>query len=170
MHYPRQILYCFCAFFAKNVISLQCFQRRIMHNTERFSDSLMKHQVRPTANRIILLQALEEIDRAMTLSELENKVVTIDKSGIFRTLSLFKEHGLVHVIDDGEGTKYELCRSHHKAHDDDTHVHFHCERCHVTFCLEDVPIPKVDLPDGYVTMTANYIIKGICPNCTTRRH
>lgn len=135
------------------------------HHSETFSKILEEHGIKPTANRILVLRMLGEIDRPMSLSELEYKALTIDKSGIFRTLSLFKENGLVHVIDDGEGMRYELCRSHHTAHDDDTHVHFHCEKCHKTFCLEEIPIPEVVLPEGYRPMTANFIVKGICPQC-----
>ena len=45
----------------------------------------------------------------MSLSELEYKILSIDKSGIFRALTLFREHHLVHVIEDGgDGVRYEL--------------------------------------------------------------
>lgn len=136
---------------------------------DQYASLLEHHGVKPTANRIVIAKTLAAIDRPMSLSELEYKILTIDKSGIFRTLTLFRECGLVHAIDDGEGTKYELCRSHHDTHDDDTHVHFHCERCHTTFCLDDIPIPEVCLPEGYLPQTTNYIIKGLCPECRAKR-
>ncbi len=124
------------------------------------------HDIKPTANRIVVVNALMECERPMSLSELEYKILTIDKSGIFRTLTLFKEHHLVHVIEDGgEGVRYELCHSHSHEHDDDVHVHFFCEHCHKTFCLDKIKIPLVDLPDGYEMTTVNYVIKGCCPDC-----
>ncbi len=131
------------------------------------STELMEwHGIKPTANRIVVARALLACDRPMSLSELEDKILTIDKSGIFRTLSLFKEHHLVHVIEDGgDGVRYEICHSHSHEHDDDVHVHFYCERCHKTFCLDNIKIPQVDLPGGYEMTTANYVIKGCCPNC-----
>ena len=46
------------------------------------------------------------------------------RQGIFRSLTLFKEHHLVHAIEDGgDGTRYELCLSHDSARDEDAHVH-----------------------------------------------
>lgn len=124
------------------------------------------HDIKPTANRIVVVNALMECERPMSLSELEYKILTIDKSGIFRTLTLFKEHHLVHVIEDGgEGVRYELCHSHSHKHDDDVHVHFFCEHCHKTYCFENIKIPQVDLPDGYEMTTVNYVIKGRCPEC-----
>jgi Fur family ferric uptake transcriptional regulator len=60
---------------------------------------LQKHAIKPTANRIVLVKALSDIDRPMSLSELEDIILTIDKSNIFRALGIFKEHHLVHVID-----------------------------------------------------------------------
>lgn len=124
------------------------------------------HDIKPTANRIVVVNALMECERPMSLSELEYKILTIDKSGIFRTLTIFKEHHLVHVIEDGgEGVRYELCHSHNHKHDDDVHVHFFCEHCHKTYCFENIKIPQVDLPDGYEMTTINYVIKGRCPEC-----
>lgn len=104
----------------------------------------------------------------MSLSELEYKILSIDKSGVFRTLNLFREHHLVHVLEDGgDGVRYELCHSHNgHEHDDDQHVHFYCERCHRTFCLADTPIPTILLPEGYRAQSINYMVKGLCPECT----
>ena len=47
----------------------------------------------------------------------------------------------------------------------DMHTHFYCEACHRTFCLKDISAPIVDLPEGFLTYSVNYIIKGICPEC-----
>lgn len=129
---------------------------------------LMRHHgIRPTANRDIVVRTLADAVRPLTLSELEQEIVTIDKSGIFRTVTLFLERHLVHAIDDGcTGTRYELCRSLNDESDDDLHAHFHCEQCHQTFCLDDIPIPEVNLPEGYAKQSANFTIKGLCPKCS----
>lgn len=93
---------------------------------------LTEHGVKPTANRITVAKTLAAARRPMSLSELEAGIMSIDKSGIFRALTLFREHHLVHVIEDGSnGVRYELCQSHHgHDDDDDQHVHFDRERCH----------------------------------------
>lgn len=93
----------------------------------------------------------------------------MDKSSIFRVLTLFKNHHLVHVIEDGgDGVRYELCLNHSKDDDEDMHVHFYCEKCHRTFCFKDTRIPEVVLPDGYKMTNINYMVKGICPDCANK--
>ena len=137
-----------------------------MMNAQEIEKLLTDHGVRPTANRIVVAQAMSRHDGSYSLSELEDEIGTIDKSGIFRTLALFKEHHLVHTLESSDGTRYELCLSHNDEHDDDTHVHFYCERCMKTFCLPALAIPPVDLPQGYVMATVNYVVKGLCPACS----
>ena len=127
---------------------------------------MQRHGVKPTANRIVIARALASAGRPMSMTELETVVETIDKSNIFRTLQTFREAHLVHVLDDtGDGVRYELCRSHHDDEDDDLHVHFYCEKCHRTFCLEEIPVPPVTVPEGYVSYSVNYLVKGLCPDC-----
>jgi Fur family ferric uptake transcriptional regulator len=127
---------------------------------------LEKHGVKPTANRIVVVRALAQAGHPVTLTELEYIILSIDKSGVFRALTLFRKHHLVHAIDDmAGGTRYELCHRHSDEEDDDLHVHFYCEQCHRTFCLDQTPVPTVSLPDGFLMTSANFIVKGICPNC-----
>lgn len=138
---------------------------------EQLSVKLLEHHgVKPTSNRILVAKALETAQRPLSLMELETRIKTIDKSGIFRALTLFREHHMVHVIEDGgDGVRYELCRSHDDEHDDDMHVHFFCEVCRQTYCLDNIKIPPVELPGGFVMNTVNYMVKGMCPNCRDRR-
>lgn len=127
---------------------------------------LESHDIKPTANRIVVAKILYSSIMPLSMTELENKILTIDKSNIFRTLTLFKSNHLVHVIEDGSGgVKYELCHSHHEVVDDDMHAHFHCEVCGRTLCLDHVPIPMIEMPDGYIVHSVNYLVKGICPTC-----
>ena len=134
-------------------------------NESAITALMQEHGIRPTANRIIVAKALAEESRPLTMTELDDRIGSIDKSGIFRTLTLFKDQHLVHVLEDGEGVRYELCHSHDHSIDNDMHVHFHCEHCGQTICLEDLPIPEVTLPDGYEVQSANFVLKGICPKC-----
>ena len=137
-----------------------------MMDENRCVQLLEEHGVKPTANRIVVVKALAAAGRPMSLSELEYKILTIDKSGVFRCLTLFKEHRLVHVIEDGgDGVRYELCHSHDSETDEDLHVHFFCERCRRTYCLENIAIPEVALPEGFEQCSVNFMVKGICPEC-----
>lgn len=133
--------------------------------TERIVELFEAHGVKPTANRIVIARTLAAEEFPMSLTDLEHAVYPIDKSNIFRTLATFKAHHMVHVLEDGSSTRYELCRSNDDEDDEDMHVHFFCEHCHRTFCLYDTPIPEVDLPEGYHMETINYMVKGLCPEC-----
>ena len=133
---------------------------------EALEHLLGEHGVKPTANRLLIARALQEASGPMSMMELEAQLETIDKSNIFRTLTAFREAHLVHVLEDtGEGVRYELCHSHGEDHDEDLHVHFYCTRCHRTYCLEELPVPKVEVPEGFTVESASYLLKGICPAC-----
>lgn len=125
--------------------------------------------VKPTANRVLVLRTLLNTERPVSLSELEDELPYMDKSSIFRTLTLFKEHHVTHEIDDGTTLKYEACHSEHECSVSDMHTHFHCEVCQQTICLHDIQIPTVQLPEGYETHAINYMIKGICPQCAKKQ-
>ncbi len=134
---------------------------------DNFIEELFEHHgIKPTANRQLVARALADSRRPLSLAELEERLVTLDRSSIFRVLTLFRDQHLVHVIEGGsEGVHYELCQSHSHETDDDQHAHFHCEVCHRTFCLQEIPVPEVALPEGYTATSASYLIKGICPAC-----
>ena len=72
---------------------------------------LAKREIQPTAIRILVLQAMLKAGRSVSLLDLENMLDTVDKSSIFRTITLFLSHHLIHSIDDGTGSfKYAVCK------------------------------------------------------------
>ena len=108
-------------------------------DSETITDLLQDHSIRPTPNRMIIADTLSHATGPMSLMELEAEIGSIDKSNVFRALTLFRERHLVHVLESVDGVRYELCHS-HGPDDEDAHVHFECERCGKTYCLEDIPI------------------------------
>lgn len=134
-------------------------------------EKLLSHQVRPTANRELVLRLIAESDRAVSLSDIEAALETVDKSTIFRILNLFLKHHLLHAIEDGSGSvKYELCGGKYEHSVQDMHPHFYCEQCHRTFCMQSVTIPSVEVPRGYVVNSVNYVLKGVCSDCAKKQH
>lgn len=125
--------------------------------------------ITPTPVRKLVYKCLSEASASMSLSDMEKILESIDKSTISRTLSLFRNHHLLHSFNDGSGSvKYELCKAKEEDIDDDTHVHFRCEQCGDTICLSSIRIPEVILPEGYSIHEVNYIITGICGRCSNR--
>ena len=88
----------------------------------KYIQLLEAHGVKPTANRILVARTLATTTQPLSLAELERRIVTIDKSNVFRALTLFREHHLVHAIEGSvDGTRYELCHSDNEDFDEDQH-------------------------------------------------
>lgn len=107
----------------------------------------------------------------VSMPELERLLPTVDKSTISRALTLFLAHGLIHAVDDGSGTmKYNVCDDDCDCEEliEDEHTHFYCIRCHRTFCLKNIRVPVVELPDGFQLSSINYVLKGTCPECSMK--
>ncbi|MBR1630581.1 MAG: transcriptional repressor [Paludibacteraceae bacterium] len=133
------------------------------------SELLIQHQIHPTANRLLVLNALLHSTSPRSMSELEDELQTIDKSNIFRTLTLFHEHRLAHQITDANGVmRYEVCHSHDHDCDTDRHAHFICRDCGRIVCLHDAEPISICLPDGYIASEVNCIIQGLCPDCSKK--
>ena len=61
--------------------------------------------IKPTANRILVLKKLVAEQRPMSLSNIDETMPSMDKSSIFRVLTLFLEHDVVHAFEDGRGAQ-----------------------------------------------------------------
>lgn len=134
-------------------------------------ESLTHAGIRVTAVRMLIWQQIRHrTEGIFSLADLEEQMPTVDRSTLFRTLTLLSSHHLLHNVDDGSGSqKYCLC------HHDDTrrcqgHVHLSCRICRQTVCLLDVKIPQLPLPDGFVAEETECIVKGICPSCAAKQH
>ena len=79
--------------------------------TSDFECFLQGHGVKPTANRLIVVRTLAASPWPMSLAELEQRILTLDKSSVFRALTLFREHHVVHAIEDGVKESNESYRT-----------------------------------------------------------
>lgn len=135
-------------------------------NSQDMISRLESKDIRPTANRILVMKTLMGEQNPQSLSNLERKMVSMDKSSIFRTLTLFLEHDVVHAFEDGRGVLcYELCEEKGACDHHDGHIHFYCESCQRSFCMEDIHIPSFELPEGFYPHSISFVIKGECPDC-----
>ena len=140
-----------------------------MADEKFFLEKLALRDIKPTSTRLLILREMFRGDEAVSLPELERYLPTVDKSTISRTLSLFLLHRLIHAIDDGSGSlKYAVCADDCDCSIDDEHTHFYCENCHRTFCLKNIQVPVVELPDGFKLNSINYVLKGLCPECAEK--
>ena len=134
-------------------------------NNPEIENILTSHGIKPTSNRLLVLKDLARCSHPVNLADLEKSLDPMDKASIFRVLELFAEKDIVHVIEDGSRSlKYELCHGDHHSVSDQ-HAHFYCEKCDTVYCLDEIKLPVIDLPQGYQTKSINFMFKGICPNC-----
>jgi Fur family ferric uptake transcriptional regulator len=129
---------------------------------------LKDYQLRTTTSRSAILNLFIKNSFALSYSDIEHEIASsYDRVTVYRTLKTFLDKGVIHkVLDDEGGLKYALCSapcSSHEHHHE--HVHFKCEKCGQTNCLENVVIPEVILPKGYQPRETNLLIQGICDKC-----
>lgn len=134
---------------------------------EVYAKKLEERDIKPTAVRLLILKAMLNSPQAFNLNDLEEVLETVDKSTLFRTITLFHEKHLIHSIDDGSGSvKYSVCSSDCDCSLKDLHVHFNCVKCKKTFCMKGIAIPEVNLPKNFILESANFVLKGLCSHCS----
>jgi Fur family transcriptional regulator, ferric uptake regulator len=128
---------------------------------------LKKHDLRITQFRLEVLDVFNVNKKALSAAEIEQQLNEADRITLYRTLKSFEEKGIIHKAIDGTTIqKFALCEAHcDEHHHHDEHVHFHCEKCTNTFCLEGVMVPKLQLPAGYTMKHTNLVVNGICNIC-----
>ncbi len=131
------------------------------------SNILKKHNLRITQFRTDVIDVFNDAGRALSSSDIEIKLSGSDRITLYRTLISFEEKGIIHRVIDGTQTqKYALCESEcNEHHHHDEHVHFHCEKCENTFCLDHLYVPKIDLPNGFLLKSAHMVVNGTCEKC-----
>lgn len=135
--------------------------------TVKINNILKKADLRHTKVRESVLDIMLKSEHAVTSGDIDNAFVDMDRITLYRTLKTFEEKGIIHkILDQSGSSKYAMCAadcSEHHHHD--SHLHFHCEACGNTFCLDDTSTPEVNLPAGYKPKTTSVVVSGICDKC-----
>ena len=136
--------------------------------SEAIKDILKKNHMSITDSRMQILDLFYTNEGALAHADIEKKTGdTIDRVTIYRTLQTFEEKGIIHSIPTADNSvKYALCKeSCEEGHHHDNHVHFICEDCGKTNCLDDVLVPEVKLPKGFEPHQSNMVVNGVCGDC-----
>jgi Fur family ferric uptake transcriptional regulator len=129
---------------------------------------LKKNHLSVTDSRQKIMQLFMNSNGALAHADIEKKTgESFDRVTVYRTLQSFVEKGIIHLIPTKDNSiKYALCKDDCEAgHHHDNHVHFICEECNKTICLDDVTVPKVKLPKGFTPQHAEMVVNGICGEC-----
>ena len=129
---------------------------------------LKKNSLSITDGRLKIIQLFFNSNGALAHADIEKKAgESFDRVTVYRTLQSFVEKGIIHLIPTKDNSiKYALCKDDcEPGHHHDNHVHFICDDCYKTVCLEDVMIPQVKLPKGFTPKHSEMVVNGICEEC-----
>jgi Fur family ferric uptake transcriptional regulator len=129
---------------------------------------LKDHDLRLTQGRADVIEVFLNNNIAISHADIESAVDgKYDRVTIYRTLKSFLDRGMIHkILDDKGGIRYALCADECANGDHQhNHIHFKCNNCEQTTCLEHVEIPSVKLPRGFTAEESNFLITGVCDKC-----
>jgi Fur family transcriptional regulator, ferric uptake regulator len=135
---------------------------------EKLLNILKKNNLSVTDGRKTILQLFLETEGALAHSNIEQSTQqAFDRVTVYRTLQTFVDKGIIHTIPTTDNSiLYALCKDECEAgHHHDNHVHFICNNCTKTICLDDVIVPTVKLPKGFTPNQAAMVVKGVCDDC-----
>jgi Fur family transcriptional regulator, ferric uptake regulator len=129
---------------------------------------LKRNQLSVTDSRKKILEFFQHAGGALAHADIEKlSGDNFDRVTIYRTLQTFVDKGIIHTIPTADNSvKYALCKDECEAgHHHDNHIHFLCDDCGTTYCLES-NIPTVDLPKGFVVKRTDVVVSGRCGKCS----
>ena len=121
-----------------------------------------------TESRKAILQLFLESNGALEHAVIEKKTKEqFDRVTIYRTLQTFQKNGIIHTIPSTDNVvRYALCQNEcSEGHHHDNHIHFVCDHCGITYCLQNIVVPEVKLPKGFRMSGTDVLVNGICKSC-----
>lgn len=152
-------------YFCNNVANINLIRNIVAF----FMKNLLKNKkIRETPFRTEVLEVFKASNKPLSAEQLEASLGKFDRITLYRTLKTFFDKGVIHeVLIAGESKKMALCSSdcneenhiHHLEH-----LHFFCEECKDTFCLDIAKLPSINIPNHTIN-SFEIQAKGICKNC-----
>lgn len=122
------------------------------------------NNLKRTSCREGIIEVVMTANQALSENEIRERLVgNYDRTTFYRSFKTLEEHNIIHkIVVDNQLVKYALDNT--IAHKDE-HAHFYCNDCNSVKCMDDVPVQKYLLPDGYSDIETEVLIKGTCANC-----
>ncbi|MEP7319492.1 MAG: transcriptional repressor [Panacibacter sp.] len=133
------------------------------------AEILKRNQLSVTGSRQKILELFRHSNSALAHADIEKQTSEqFDRVTIYRTLQTFVEKGIVHTIPTTDNSVlYALCKDNcSEGHHHDDHVHFICDDCGTTYCLEYIIVPNVEVPKSFVTKRTDVVVSGLCDKCS----
>ena len=133
----------------------------------RLNEILRRKHLSATDSRRKILSLFLSGNDALAHGDIEKKAgEKFDRVTVYRTLQAFVEKGILHTIPTPDNSiRYALCKDCTEGHHHDDHIHFLCDDCGTTYCL-DTNVPSVQLPQGFVVKRTDVVVSGRCGKCS----
>lgn len=119
---------------------------------------------RLTRPRQRLFALLEHAEQPLSLRSIHEKLPTIDRVSIYRTLELYQRLGITRTIHVGWKKQYELAEP-FKPH----HHHLQCTQCGELIDIETPTLENLvsDIANryGYTLTSHHFELEGVCRQC-----
>ena len=136
---------------------------------EQQAESLIRDTgARLTRPRTRVLMFLLKQNEPLTHHDIHEQLKgePFDAVTLYRVLEWLTVNGLVHRIAGADQVWRFSINAGDKDHE---HAHFQCTNCEAVTCFNDVPLPRrVKMPAGFTSQEVDFLIKGICPRCSSR--
>lgn len=137
---------------------------------KEITELLRKNNLSITENRCRILDIFKNHNGALNHGDIEKEIAgQFDRVTIYRTLQTFVDKGIIHTIPTTDNSVlYALCpeQCSSQGHHHDNHIHFICDECQTTYCLQNAEVPAFELPSGFEPKQTDIIVSGKCRKCT----
>lgn len=136
--------------------------------SEHVKDILKQNRLSVTVSRQKILSLFLKKGNALSHADIEKNTGDLfDRVTVYRTLQTFVESGIIHLIPTTDNSvKYALSKDDClKGQHRESHIHFICDKCKKTICLDQVNAPAVKLPKGFALNRTEIVVSGICNKC-----
>ncbi len=133
-----------------------------MDTTTKALDHLVAHNIRPSMQRMLVMQYLMDHKTHPTVDEiylaLSPQSPTLSKTTVYNTLKLFLNNGAIHALTiDEKNLRYDA--------DISDHAHFRCKVCDKLYDFVQPEVTGDNIQKGFWIEACHVYYKGICPNC-----
>ncbi len=140
-------------------------------------DILKDKHLKVTDCRVQMLELFLKEKKTITHGEIERSLITKhDRVTVYRTLHSFLEKNIIHKIASPDHIgKYALCtvedncnecKTHTEHVHNIEHLHFVCEKCKSTTCIDIHLEELIPLPKGFKLNPTNITLTGFCNKCS----
>ena len=151
------------------MLFVQMTLKKTLEVEEQVESLLRRNSLSITESRKKILYLFLEQAGALAHGDIEKKAgEKFDRVTVYRTLQTFVDKGIIHTIPTADNSiRYAVCKDHcSEGHHHDHHIHFVCNTCGNTYCLDDVVTPEINLPRGYKADHVEVLAEGTCKLCS----